>query len=92
MAKIVLRWSMKKLVWMIVQILNNKFDCFLVIEGNRGLGKSTLAIHLTRQVSREFKNLDQKIINSIGEIVYYIQKKKQKIIYINGGQQGLQMK
>ena len=46
---------MKKVVWMIVQILNNKFDCFLVIEGNRGLGKSTLAIHLTRQVSREFR-------------------------------------
>ena len=60
MAKTVLRWSMKKLVWMIVQILNNKFDCFIVIEGNRGLGKSTIAIHLARQVSREFKKLGSK--------------------------------
>ncbi len=42
---------------MIVQILQNEFDCFLVIEGNRGLGKSTLAIHLARAVSREFKKL-----------------------------------
>ncbi len=57
MAKKVLRWSMKKTVWMIVQILQNQFDCFIVIEGNRGLGKSTLAIHLARKVSREFKKL-----------------------------------
>lgn len=43
------------MVQMIVAILQNKFDCFIVIEGNRGLGKSTLAIHLARGVSREFK-------------------------------------
>ena len=45
---------------MITQILSNDFDCFMVIEGNRGLGKSTLAIHLTRQVSREFKKKGSK--------------------------------
>lgn len=43
------------MIQMIVRILENKFDCFIVIEGNRGLGKSTLAIHLHRGVSREFK-------------------------------------
>jgi len=57
MAKKVLRWSMAKVVWMMVKILQNKFDCFVIIEGNRGLGKSTLAIHLARQVSREFKKM-----------------------------------
>ncbi len=51
---------MIKMVTMIVQILQNKFDCFIVIEGNRGLGKSTLAIHLARGVSREFKKMGSK--------------------------------
>lgn len=50
---------MKKMVWMIMQILQNKFDCVIIIEGNRGLGKSTLAIHLARAVAREFKKLGQ---------------------------------
>ena len=45
------------MISMIVQILQNKFDCVIIIEGNRGLGKSTLAIHLTRGVSREFKKM-----------------------------------
>lgn len=60
MAKTVLRWSMKKVVWMIVKILSNQFDCFIIIEGNRGLGKSTLAIHLARQVSRIFRKKGSK--------------------------------
>ena len=55
MGRLVIRWSMKKFIWMIVQILNNKFDCFIVIEGSRGLGKSTLGIHLARRVAREFR-------------------------------------
>jgi len=57
MAKKVLRWSMIKMIQTIVSILNSKFDCFIVIEGNRGLGKSTLAIHLARGVSREMKKI-----------------------------------
>lgn len=48
---------MKKVIWMITQILQNKFDCVIIIEGNRGLGKSTLAIHLSRGVAREFKKM-----------------------------------
>jgi len=55
--KVVMHWSMQKMVWMICQILQNKFDCFIVIEGNRGLGKSTLAIHLVRGVSRAFRKI-----------------------------------
>lgn len=48
---------MIKMILMIVKILQKQFDCFMVIEGNRGLGKSTLALYLTRGVSREFKKL-----------------------------------
>jgi len=60
MGKLVLRWSMIKMITMIVKILSKQFDCFIIIEGNRGLGKSTLAIQLTRGVAREFKKLGSK--------------------------------
>ncbi|MHA1233658.1 MAG: hypothetical protein ACTSQL_01075 [Promethearchaeota archaeon] len=50
---------MKKFIWMIVQILNNKFDCFIIIEGNRGLGKSSLAIQVAKKISNEFKKAGQ---------------------------------
>ena len=45
---------------MITQTLKNKFDCVVVIEGNRGLGKSTLAIKLARAVSRKFRLMGMK--------------------------------
>jgi len=57
MAGVVLHWSMIKMITMIVKILSKEFDCFIIIEGNRGLGKSTLGIHLARGVAREFKKL-----------------------------------
>jgi len=57
MSNKVIQWSLKKMIFMIVAILNNKFDCVIIIEGNRGLGKSTLAVHLARGVSREFKKI-----------------------------------
>lgn len=53
MGKIII-WSVTKLVDMIVKILADKFDCFIVIEGNRGLGKSTLATHIVRRTARKF--------------------------------------
>jgi len=56
----ILRWSLSGTAKTIVKRLDNKFDCFIVIEGNRGLGKSTLAIHLARRVAREFKKKGRK--------------------------------
>jgi hypothetical protein len=47
---------MKKFVGMVVAILLNKFDCFIVVEGNRGLGKSTLAYRILKRVAREMKH------------------------------------
>lgn len=52
---VALRWSMVRMIGMICDILLDRFDCFLVIEGNRGLGKSTLAWHLAYGVRREMK-------------------------------------
>jgi len=72
MAKVLIKWNMKKMIIMICNILENKFDCVIVIEGNRGLGKSTLGIHLARGVAREMKRrgiTDYKF-NWRGSLIY----------------------
>jgi len=72
MAKVLIKWNMKKMIIMICNILENKFDCVMVIEGNRGLGKSTLGIHLARGVAREMKRrgiTDYKF-NWRGSLIY----------------------
>ena len=48
---------MDRLALMIVRMLLNKFDCFIIIEGNRGLGKSTIAYHLAKKVNNHFRVL-----------------------------------
>ena len=49
-------WSLKRLVNAVCDRLTNKFDVFMVIEGRRGLGKSTLGYKLMKLVKREMKN------------------------------------
>jgi len=56
MARLSLNWNIKKLVISICDRLENRFDAFVVIEGNRGLGKSTLAFQLMKKVKQEMKN------------------------------------
>lgn len=53
----ILQWSFDRIIKMIVAILLNRFDCLLIVEGNRGLGKSTLSYHVVAGVSREFRRL-----------------------------------
>jgi hypothetical protein len=48
-------WSFKKLVECICDRLQNRFDSFLVIEGKRGLGKSTLGYKLMFAVKKEMR-------------------------------------
>lgn len=57
MAKVVMKWNLNKLNLMITKMLLNKFDCFIAIEGNRGLGKSTLAWHIAKGVSNNFRKI-----------------------------------
>lgn len=57
MPPINLKWSMRRLVKSICSRLLNKFDVFIVVEGKRGLGKSTLAYKLLLLVKKEMKRL-----------------------------------
>lgn len=52
MGKTVFRWSVRRLCRLIEQMLSNKFDCNIIIEGNRGLGKSTLAYLICKGVKQ----------------------------------------
>jgi len=54
MAKII-RWGLKDLIEVIDNSLNNKFDQIIFIDGNRGLGKSTLAYKLCKMTECGFK-------------------------------------
>jgi len=50
-----LLWSLRRLVKGICDRLQNKFDVFIIIEGSRGLGKSTLGFRLMKKVRAEMK-------------------------------------
>lgn len=48
---------MDKFSLMCSSMLLNKFDCLIIVEGNRGLGKSTLAYHLLNRISRIMRKI-----------------------------------
>lgn len=73
---VVLRWSFQRVVRMTVCILLNRFDLFVAIEGNRGLGKSTLGYHLCKAVTREFKRLYR--LDEEAVMYYYKRTKEPK--------------
>lgn len=58
-----LKWSLRRLVNSICDRLMNKFDVFIIIEGKRGLGKSTLGFKLMRMVKLEMKRRKVKGYN-----------------------------
>lgn len=60
MAKL-LKWSLKRLVDIIVLTLLNKFDVQIYIEGKRGLGKSTLAYQLAWLTNLRFRRYEKMI-------------------------------
>jgi len=53
----IVRWAFNDLVKTIVASLLNKYDFFLIIEGNTGTGKSTLAFHIAHKTAMEFRRL-----------------------------------
>lgn len=81
-----LNWAMRRMVSMICDILLNKFDCFVVIEGNRGLGKSTMAHHIAKKVRGEMKkrgikddykfNVRNTMLYSREEVIKFLNKRQ----------------
>jgi len=61
----VMKWTFVDLVKTIVATLLNKYDMFLIIEGNTGTGKSTLAFHIAHKVAVEFKRLYKLDIDTV---------------------------
>ena len=49
MGKVAWHWSLERICEMIENMILDKFDCFIIIEGNRGLGKSTLAVQIAKR-------------------------------------------
>jgi Mg-chelatase subunit ChlI len=49
------RWGMEDIINTIIMALIQKFDCFIIIEGKRGTGKSTLAYKICKGVSIKFR-------------------------------------
>jgi hypothetical protein len=93
MTKQVVMWSNEKFISMIVEILLNNFDCFIIIEGSRGIGKSTMAYHIAKCVYYYFNNLkrrtdmtkfkvdkDSYIFNPETDLLY---KRKQVLEFFN---------
>jgi len=48
-------WSMDRFALMVLKMLLNKFDCLIIVEGNRGLGKSTFAYKLLTKINNYFR-------------------------------------
>lgn len=65
----VFRWSIGRIAKLIEEMQQNKFDCFIVIEGNRGLGKSTLAYHLINRVGTHKFNPKKDILYKRKEVI-----------------------
>lgn len=59
MPNFIFKWSMNNLILMIVKMLTNKFDCFIIIEGQRGLGKSTLGYTILKKVASYFRLIEK---------------------------------
>lgn len=77
MGKAIYKWSVRRLCRMIERMLSQKFDCIIIIEGERGLGKSTLGYlilkgvkHIIRQNPNGSEELGKIRFNPKKDILY----------------------
>lgn len=82
MARVLLTCSLKYLTDLISEMTKNKFDCIIFIEGNRGLGKSTLAYKVANglDVDIPFKP-KRDIVYSREDVLRHLATKKKGIIF-----------
>lgn len=81
MAKRVFNWSLKKLCEMIDRVIENDFDFNIVITGNRGLGKSTLAYIIAKKTKFSKFIPNHSLLYSNEDIIKALSKRqKSKII------------
>ena len=73
-------WALQDMVDMIVKILLNKFDCIILIDGQRGLGKSTLAYVLAKRISNRMAFV-RKNYNTGMEVGDYSFLPKRDLLY-----------
>ncbi len=67
----IIRWTMRSICNMFKDRLNNNFDCVVFIDGNRGLGKSTLAYRIAAIVKgRRLKDPGSSNFDPWKDIVY----------------------
>lgn len=69
MSNPVFRWSIGRLCKLIEEMQRNKFDVIIIIEGNRGLGKSTLAYHIANRTKTHKFNPKKDIMYKRKEII-----------------------
>jgi len=71
----------KQLAMMVVATLLNKFDFYTVVDGERGLGKSTVAFKLSKNVSEIFRRLYKGEIDVMVQIYNILKKENHKYTF-----------
>lgn len=73
MAKRLIKIPLMKLIETIVCVILNEFDCFIIVEGGTGIGKSSLAFHVARKVKRimrQLKSYDEETVMHFYNKIY----------------------
>jgi hypothetical protein len=71
-------WKLKDLIYVFDEWINNKFDGLVVIDGNRGLGKSTVAIKLA--LMKGGFRIKRDVVFSREEVMKALSRNKGKVI------------
>jgi hypothetical protein len=72
-------FSENDLAFMIVCTVLNKYDFYIILDGNRGVGKSSLAYRLAKRTSTIFKRLYRGDTNTIFEIYRTLKTKRKDL-------------